>query len=135
MYRPNRSDLMKACKFGNSPKVSKYDSKFKWPEIGQDWQKSADFWKKIPILAGKNRKNYFFLKLFGECPGVNIGLETCFFGLLGQVFIIFDHLIPPHGLWKNIDFWWKIRFFAILMIFLIFDFISFKLEDWVKNVF
>ena len=42
VYRSNRSDLMKACKFGNSPKVSKYDSKFKWPEIGQDWPKSAD---------------------------------------------------------------------------------------------
>ena len=43
VYRPNRSDLMKACKFGKSPKVSDYDSKFKWPEIGQDRPKSAIF--------------------------------------------------------------------------------------------
>ena len=98
VYRSNRFDLMKACKFGNSPKVSNYDSKFKNPKIGQDRPKFGIFSKKIPILAGKNRKNYSFLKSFGECPGVNIGLETCFFGFLGPVFIIFDHLIPPHGL-------------------------------------
>ena len=56
------------------------------------------FGKKSQSWPEKIEKNYIFLKSFGECPGVNIGLETCFFGLLGPVFIIFDHLIPPHGL-------------------------------------
>ena len=72
--RSNRFDLMKACKLGNRPKVSNYDSIFKNPKNGQARPKFGIFLrKKKKILAGKNRKNYFFLNRLENVLGSILG--------------------------------------------------------------
>ena len=66
VYRSNRFDLMKACKFGNSPKVSNYDSKFKNPKIGQDRPKFVIFLGKNPNLGRKKSKKSFFSSIYNN---------------------------------------------------------------------
>ena len=44
------------------------------------------FEKKSQSWPEKIEKIIFFLKSSGESPGVNSGLETCFFGVLGPLF-------------------------------------------------